>query len=62
MLTCRRYKGSPYDYREACQLPEILVNFDFICTAIRIDYVEPVFIKNVYSENDKNIYKSRIVL
>lgn len=53
MLTCRRYKGSPYDYREAGQLPEILVNFDFICTAIGIDYVEPVFIKNVYSENDK---------
>ena len=40
----------------------VLVNFDFPYATIGIDYVRTVFVKNIYSENGKSLYKSWIVL
>lgn len=53
--TCGRCKGLPYDYGEVGLLPEVRANFDFLYAAIIIFtiYYLNIFIKNIYSKNNK---------
>ena len=59
--TCGRHNGTPFDYPKVGRLPEVRVTFGFPFAAIEIDHAGQIFDKNVYGENDKGLYKSRIV-
>ena len=58
---CKRHEGKSYTYPEIPPLPRQRVMYDFVFSYIAIDYAGPVYVKNVYG-NDENMYKAWIVI
>ena len=53
--TCRRFEGEAYTYPAEPPLPEARVTCSHAFNSLGIDYAGPVFIKNVYSTDNKDV-------
>ena len=61
-FTCKRLLSRSYSYPEKSNLPGYRVNrtvpFQFCC----VDYLVPVFVKDIYHSSDDEMHKAYIVL
>ncbi|XP_065665416.1 uncharacterized protein LOC136086850 [Hydra vulgaris] len=57
---CRRYEGKTYSYPDVPPLPLSRVNDDYVFKYTGSDYCGPLFVKNIYSEEE--IFKCWILL
>ena len=51
-IVCKRFSAKPYGTIPAPPLPPYRVSDDFAFTKIGVDFAGPLFVRNIYSEDD----------
>ena len=56
---CRRFNGRPYAYHVSPDLLKLQVNIDYAFSGVGIDYMDPLYCKNIYVNDleDDEIHK-----
>ena len=60
-VLCKKLEGRPYETPPASQLPGFRLSDEFAFTSIGVDFVGPVYVKDIYHKN-ADMNKSYIVL
>ena len=54
---CRKYRGQPYPYPEFSPLPKLRLNDSLLFAAVGVDLCGPIFVKNMYFDGYRKMYK-----
>ena len=61
-MTCKRLQSRSYSYPEKLNLPGYRVNRTVSFQVCGVDYLEPVFAKDIYHSSNDEMHKGYIVL
>ena len=62
-LICKRYNSRSYSYPKCPNLPSVRLNDNAAFSGTGIDYLGPLYCKNIYENNeDEDLYKCYVVL
>ena len=62
VFPCNRLESKPFRSQIKTDLPLYRVTSDFCFQSTGVDYLGPLYVKQVYTENDDNMYKVEVVL
>ena len=61
-MKCIRQSSRPLDVLPTAPLPRFKVDIDFPYSHTGVDYLGPLYVRNIYGSKKRDLYKCRIVL
>ena len=61
-LKCIRQSSRPFDVLPTAPLPRFRVDIDFPYSHSRVDYLGPLYVRNIYGNKNGDLYKCHILL
>ena len=59
---CQKYNGRPYSYPDSPNMPQLRLRDDAPFIGVGVDYLGPLFCKNIYHKNEGQMFKCYVVL